>query len=99
MLHQGSLRALVMLLAVASVAQAQTSRASSASSYIERGNKWLAKGDWDHAIEDYDLAIAFDARATAYYNRGLAKQHKGDLDGAIGDYNRTIEIDPRYYPT
>jgi len=46
----------------------------------------LAKGDWDRAIADYDLAIAFDgSAAVAYYNRGLARQRKGDSAGAIRD--------------
>ena len=42
------------------VVQAQTSRAESAQSYCNRGNAWLAKGELDRAIADYDLAIVFD---------------------------------------
>lgn len=72
-------------------AQAPTSRMASAASYLERGNEWLAKGELDRTIADYDLAIAFDARvAVAYYNRGVARQRKGDLGGALSDYDRTI---------
>src|SRR5262245_49462751 len=98
MLSPGILRSLIILLCLVTAAanvQAQTSRASSAASYLERGNQWLAKGEWDRAIADYDLAIAFDARAAIYNNRGLAKQRKGDLAGALSDYNRAIELNSR----
>jgi len=43
------------------VVQAQNSRAATAASYLEPGNEWMAKGEWDRAIDDYDLAIAFDS--------------------------------------
>ena len=73
---------LFLFISTALIAQAQPSRTVSAASYLERGNQWLAKGELDRAIADYDLAIAFDARvAIAYYNRGLARQRKGDLAG------------------
>jgi tetratricopeptide (TPR) repeat protein len=88
---------LFCLLCLTTLARAQTSRAASAASYLERGNEWFAKGEWDRAIADYNLAIAFDARgAVAYHNRGLARHRKGDLAGAISDYNRAVELNPRY---
>src|SRR5262245_48213345 len=74
---------LFCLLCLTTFARAQTSRAASAASYLERGNEWLAKGELDRAIADYDLAIAFDGRGVvAYHNRGLARHRKGDLAGA-----------------
>src|SRR5215510_4810717 len=83
--------------APATTTQAQTSRAASAASYLERGNSWLEKGELDRAIADYDLAIAFDSRvAVTYHNRCLARQRKGDLEGALGDCNRAIELNPRF---
>src|SRR5262245_9581677 len=82
-------------LAPATAAQAQTSRASSAAAYLERGNEWMKKGDLERAIADYDLAIAFDARsAVAYYNRGLARQRKDDLAGTLSDFDRAIQLNP-----
>jgi len=64
---------------------------------LKRGNEWLAKGEWDRAIADYDLAIVFDARvAVAFYNRGLARHRKGDLAGALSDYGHAIDLNPRY---
>src|SRR5262245_23245419 len=99
MLNPRILRGLIFLLwfvTAAAIAQAQTSRASSAALYLERGNQWLAKGEWDRAIADYDLAIDFEARSTIYGNRGIAKQQKGDLAGALNDYDRAIGLDPLY---
>src|SRR5262245_62564978 len=87
----GILRSLMFLLWLVTGAnvQAQNSRDSSSISYLERGNEWMAKGEWDRAIADYDLAIAFNSRAAiAYYNRGLARRRKGDLAGALGDFDR-----------
>ncbi len=71
---------LFLLVSTALIAQAQTSRAATAASYLERGNEWMTKGELDRAIADYSLAIAFDSQsAIAYYNRSCARQLKGDL--------------------
>jgi len=61
----GILRSLMFLLwlVMGADVQAQSSRTSSSVSYLERGNEWMAKGEWDRAIADYDLAIAFNSRA------------------------------------
>jgi tetratricopeptide (TPR) repeat protein len=86
-----------LLLACLTVAQAQTSRAVSAVSYLERGAEWAARGDLDRAITDFNLALAFDPRLAAAYNhRGVARQAKGDMEEALADFNLAIEIDPRH---
>ena len=55
---------------------AQTSRAATASSYLARGSEWHAKGEYERALADFDLAIATDpSQAIAYCNRG-ATQHQ-----------------------
>ena len=44
-----------------------------------RGNAYRVKGDYDHAIADYDEAIRLDPKdPDAYNNRGLAYRKKGD---------------------
>src|SRR5438552_18422588 len=93
--HRGRclFRAVILLLVVASLAQAQTSRFAAA--YYNRGNERYQKGDLDGAIADYDAALTFDPRwARAYNMRGSARYNKGDLDGSIADYTRAIETDP-----
>jgi hypothetical protein len=37
-------------------AQSLTSRSATAASYIDRGNVWFSKGEYERAIADYDLA-------------------------------------------
>ena len=88
---------LFLVLLIGAAAHAQPSRTASAASYLSRGNDWLAKGELDRAIADYDLAIAFDSRvAVAFCNRCLARHRKGDLAKALSDCNRAIELNPRY---
>jgi tetratricopeptide (TPR) repeat protein len=67
-----------------------------AEAYNNRGNAYLAKGDFDRAIADYTKAIEIDPKdADAYNNRSYAYHAKGDFDRAIADYTKVIEIDPR----
>ena len=80
----------------AAIAQAQTSRAASAASYVKRGNTWAAKGELDRATVDYDLAIATDpGQVAAFYYRGGARWAKGDLEGATADYTTALALNPR----
>jgi carboxyl-terminal processing protease len=66
-------------------------------SFNNRGNAYLAKGDYDHAIADYDQAIKLDrGYAYAYHNRGLAGFFKKDYDRAIADYSEAIRLNQKY---
>ena len=50
------------------MAQPLTSRSVTASAYIERGAAWFAKGEYERALADFDLAIASDpGHAGAYH--------------------------------
>src|SRR5581483_6016650 len=88
----------VALVCLAStLTQAQSTKSASAASYLERGNQWLKQGEMERAIEDFNLAIAFDASSpVAFFNRGIARYLKGDLDGALSDYNKALLINPKY---
>src|SRR5215475_12370867 len=86
-----SIAGLMGLLLAAPSATAQTSRADTAKSYLERGSAWLKKGELERAISDFNLAIATDHQlAAAWYNRGVARSRQGDRDGALRDYNRAL---------
>ncbi len=62
--------------------------------YVKLGVSRYARGDFDHAIEYFELALASNPHlASAYVNRGRARQAKGDLDAAISDYERAMELD------
>ena len=82
---------LCALLGVMSLAIAQTTRRESASSYLERGNQWLKKGDVERAIEDFSFAVSSDPTLDqAYFNRGIARERKDDNEGALSDYNKAV---------
>jgi tetratricopeptide (TPR) repeat protein len=90
---------IILLVLGGSTAWAQTSREATATAYIDRGNGWMAKGELNRAIADFDLAVASaPAYAVAYYNRGVARHLNGDPDGAPADYNRALQLDPRLAP-
>ena len=66
------------------VPSSPTSNNSSPTTYFEKGNDYLKRGDYQKAIEQYDEAIRLDPQDTiAYYNRGI-------LYGLIG---KTIEAE------
>ncbi len=67
---------------------AQISRETTANSYLERGIKWLSKGETERAKSDFDLAIASNPKAdVAYCQRGVLKRTQGEFASAISDFN------------
>jgi S1-C subfamily serine protease/predicted TPR repeat methyltransferase len=71
------------------------SRQPDALTYIERGNAWMDKHDYEMAIQDYNLAIRLDpSGAAAYGCRGNAWFEKKDYNTAIRDYTEAIRLDP-----
>jgi tetratricopeptide (TPR) repeat protein len=64
--------------------------------YYYRGNAYAVKAQYDHAIEDYDRAIALNPSYAIgpYFSRGFAYFKKGQYDPGIfkkGQYNRAIQ--------
>jgi tetratricopeptide (TPR) repeat protein len=71
-----------------------------AVAYQNRGKAYISKGDYDHAIADFNQAIRLDPHSVnAYDRRGWAYYSKGDYDRAIADFDQAINIDPQYDPT
>jgi Tfp pilus assembly protein PilF len=71
------------------------SRPDDAAAFLQRGNAYFEKGDWDKAIAEYDQAIQlWPGFADAYSNRGSTYHNKGDYDQAIADFDRAIQIKP-----
>lgn len=64
--------------------------------YYHRGNAYYEKGDFDKAIENYNMAIVLNPNfSEAYFNRGLSYYNKKDFDKSIADYTHSAELDPR----
>ena len=60
-----------------------------------RGVLFAGQDQYDRAIDDYDAAIAIDARyAAAFYNRAQAWRHKGNNVQADDDTAQAVGLDP-----
>ncbi|MEM2974161.1 MAG: tetratricopeptide repeat protein [Candidatus Micrarchaeia archaeon] len=67
----------------------------SATTYYEKGNNYYEQGDYDRAIENYNMAIILNPQfLEAYFNRALCYYNKKNYDKAIEDYTHAIDIDP-----
>ena len=65
--------------------------------YNNRGNAYVAKGEYDRAIQDYDQSIKLSPTySKAFNNRGVAYQKKGEYDRAIKDFDESIKLNPDY---
>ena len=70
--------------------------------YIDRGNALHAQGQYDQAIEVYNLLLQnIDPNDTAnmaiaYNNRGNSWHAKAEYDRAIADYNQALVLNPNY---
>ena len=62
---------------------------------LDSGDKFLAEGEVNKAIAEYDVVIRFNPRnAQAFGMRGYAKMLNRDTDGAISDYTAAIKLTP-----
>ena len=81
------------LTAASAEAQVTPARTATASSYVDRGHTWAKKGEWDRAVDDFNLALDFNPDyADAYYNRGVARSKQGEFDLALKDFDRAIQL-------
>lgn len=65
--------------------------------YNNRGLAFYDKHDYDHAIADYNQALAIDPNfAQAYNGRCAAQNAKGNTGMAIADCDQAIQIDANF---
>jgi tetratricopeptide (TPR) repeat protein len=70
--------------------------ADTAEKFVEQGNAFYEKSDYNAAIETYTKAISLDpVNVIAYGNRGSAHSCLHDYDKAIADFTEAIKRDPK----
>ena len=70
--------------------------------YLENGDSYYQRKNYNQAIEEFTKAIKLNSRLSiAYKNRGLAYTDRGydysiagDYDRAIADYNQAVRLNP-----
>ena len=68
-----------------------------ADTYLNSGNTFYNKADYDRAIQDYDQAIVLNPNlAEAYNNRGYVYYIKGDINKAVADFEAALKLDSNY---
>ena len=68
------------------------------SKYVEQGDVYYSKGEYDTAIDEYTKAIQLNPKlAVAYLSRGKVFHFVKNLySKAVDDYSKAIELDSRY---
>jgi SpoVK/Ycf46/Vps4 family AAA+-type ATPase len=67
-----------------------------AKTYYQMGNDYYEKGDYDKAIENYNMAILLSSVfSEAYFNRALSYYQLKNFDKSIADYSKSMELDPQ----
>jgi len=64
-----------------------------AHAFDTRGRAYLAKGEYDRTLTDFNSAVSLDPTQLAYLDgRGETYEGKGDRDRAIESYNRRSRL-------
>jgi SpoVK/Ycf46/Vps4 family AAA+-type ATPase len=67
-----------------------------AKTYYQMGNDYYERGDYDKAIENYNMAILLNpVFSEAYFNRALSYYQLKNFDKSIADYTKSMELDPQ----
>ena len=70
-----------------------------ATAFDNRGVAYRLKGEYDHALQDYEQAIKLNpGNANAYNNRGIIYRIKGEYGRAIADYDEAIWLRKGDFP-
>jgi len=66
-------------------------------SFYLLANCLAAKGEFNEAIKNYNLALKLNPNSSmTYFNRGLLFAQQGNFENAMQDFYKTIEIDPMF---
>src|SRR5216684_3361811 len=65
--------------------------------YLNRGQTYYDRSDYDRAAADFARAIRLDPNYTAAYTgRGLIYERKGNIEQARRDYNAALAVPQKY---
>jgi tetratricopeptide (TPR) repeat protein len=79
------------------IEEGQQAPAILATAHNNRGVAYKVKGEYDLALQDYDLSIQLNPNAASpYNNRGIIYRLKHDYDRAIADYDEAIWLKSDY---
>jgi tetratricopeptide (TPR) repeat protein len=69
---------------------------SNADHHVAEGRRFLADGELEKAILEFDRALTMDRRCPgAHLGRGIALKLRGDKEGARAAFVKAEEVDPR----
>jgi FOG: TPR repeat len=87
-------------LAISALSEVLELEPTNFSAYWGRGTAYDNSGNYQKAIEDYNLALKYKPNNNTgidiYGNRGNSRLKLGDVQGAIEDYNQAISIDQKF---
>ncbi len=67
-----------------------------ARTYYQQGNDYYEKGDYEKAIENYNMAILLSpVFSEAYFNRALSYYQLKNFEKSVSDYSKAGELDPK----
>lgn len=67
--------------------------------FVNRAEAYMAQGDMQHALDDYNEAIKLSPRNPGlFYNRGAFYIAQSDRDAALRDFETAIGIDAKFVP-
>jgi len=66
-----------------------------AKTYYQLGNDYYEKGEYEKAIENYNMAILLNPIfSEAYFNRALSYYQLKNFEKSAADYSKAAELDP-----
>jgi tetratricopeptide (TPR) repeat protein len=67
--------------------------------FVNRAEAYLAQGDKQRALDDYNQAVKLAPRnAALYYNRGVFYAAQPDGDAALQDFDTALSLKPKLVP-
>jgi tetratricopeptide (TPR) repeat protein len=67
--------------------------------FVDRALGYVAQGDKQHALDDYNTAVKFAPKyAQPYYYRGVFYEGQTDVEAALRDFDTALSLNPQFIP-